>query len=229
MREVKVQGATAVREVSQAVTELDAIDDVDVIVVARGGGSFEDLLPFSDESLIRVIAQAKTPIVVAIGHEEDKPLVDYVADYRASTPTDAARKIVPDVLEEIRYVEQLRSRSRYIIESVISDLNSELATVRAKPALANPAVLIDQRISVNQRIRQMMFAQVQNIVSLQSADVKGIKSTLRALSPQATLDRGFGIVRDAAGHVVKSVQSITAGSRLRIKVADGDFEVTVSE
>ncbi len=110
VREVAVQGVNAVKQVSSALTELDAISDVEVIVIARGGGSFEDLLPFSDESLIRLISTLNTPIVAAIGHEQDRPLIDYVADYRASTPTDAARRIVPDVIQEIADLKPVRSK-----------------------------------------------------------------------------------------------------------------------
>ena len=229
IREVKVQGATAVKEVSQAVTELDAIEDIDVIVVARGGGSFEDLLPFSDESLIRVIAKAQTPIVVAIGHEEDRPLVDYVADYRASTPTDAARRIVPDVVEEIAYIKNIRMRARSLVTATIADLSHNLASVRAKPALANPTVLIDQRLVANSNVRNGIFTKVDNHISLAFSDVRGIKATLRALSPQGTLDRGFSIVRSASGKVVKSTSDIAAGENLRIKVADGDISVTTDK
>lgn len=228
VREVKVQGATAVKEVSQSLTELDAIDDIDVIVIARGGGSFEDLLPFSDESLIRLIARAETPIVVAIGHEEDRPLVDYVADYRASTPTDAARRIVPDVFEETAYINNALDRGRSLIDSFISEALYQIAAVRAKPALANPTVLIDQRINENSAIRAMLTAKVQNVIDVATTDVRGIKSTLRALSPQGTLDRGFAIMRDSGGAVIKSITDVSSGDKLRIKVSDGDITVEVT-
>ena len=229
IREVKVQGATAVREVSESLTELDAIDDIDVIVIARGGGSFEDLLPFSDESLVRLIAKAQTPVVVAIGHEEDRPLADYVADYRASTPTDAARKIVPDVLEETQYIRNLQIRSISLVNAKLADLQNALTATRAKPALANPTVLIDQRLSENTAIRNSLSTKVHNFIDLATAEVIGIKATLRALSPQGTLDRGFSIVRDANGKVIKSIEQIATSQQLRIKLADGEISVEVTD
>jgi exodeoxyribonuclease VII large subunit len=229
IREVKVQGATAVREVSDAITELDAIDDIDVIVVARGGGSFEDLLPFSDESLVRTISKAQTPIVVAIGHEEDRPLVDYVADYRASTPTDAANKIVPDVLEELAYINALRNQSFAIVTTTIARHGQELANVRAKPALANPSALIDQRLSTNQSLREQLHSKVSNRIQLGRAEIRGIQGTLRALSPQGTLDRGYAIVRDDNQNVIKGLGQIKPGEVLTIRISDGEFTARISE
>lgn len=229
IREVKVQGVTAVREVSEAVTELDAIDDIDVIVVARGGGSFEDLLPFSDESLIRTISNAQTPIVVAIGHEEDRPLVDYVADYRASTPTDAARKIVPDVLEELAYINALRNQAFAVVTTAIARKGQELATLRAKPALANPSVLIDQRLSVNKSLREQLHSRVSSRIQISAAEIRGIQGTLRALSPQGTLDRGYAIVRDANQNVIKALEQVKPGGVFTIRIADGEFSVRVSD
>ena len=229
VREVKVQGATAVREVTDAVTELDAIDDIDVIVVARGGGSFEDLLPFSDESLIRTISNAQTPIVVAIGHEEDRPLVDYVADYRASTPTDAARKIVPDVLEELAYINALRNQSFALVTTTLARRGQELATLRAKPALANPSVLIDQRLTTNESIREQLHSKITNRIQLGTAEIRGIQATLRALSPQGTLDRGYSIVRDANLKVIKTSSQVSSGEILTIRLSDGEISVQVSE
>ena len=225
VREVKVQGVTAVKEVSNSLTELDAIDDIDVIVIARGGGSFEDLLPFSDESLVRLIAKTSTPVVVAIGHEEDRPIVDFVADYRASTPTDAARRIVPDVLEEIESIRNLRIRGRSIMENLISEFAHQLAALRAKPALANPTALVDQRINENSALRSMIATKVFNRLAVASTDVRGIQATLRALSPQGTLERGFSIVRNTSGKIVKSITEISSGEKLRIRLSDGELEV----
>lgn len=229
IREVKVQGATAVREVSDAVTELDAIDDIDVIVVARGGGSFEDLLPFSDESLIRTISNAQTPIVVAIGHEEDRPLVDLVADYRASTPTDAARRIVPDVLEELAYINALRNQAFALVTTTIAKQGQELATLRAKPALANPSVLIDQRLGNNKALREQLHSKVLNRIQLGTAEIRGIQGTLRALSPQGTLDRGYAIVRDKNQNVVKTAKQVSSGEVLTIRLSDGEITVRVTD
>ena len=228
VREVKVQGATAVREVSQAITELDAIDDVDVIVVARGGGSFEDLLPFSDESLIRTIADAATPIVVAIGHEEDRPLVDYVADYRASTPTDAARRIVPDVVEELAYLEATRVNALALVKTAIANRGREIATLRARPALANPSVLIEQRISETGAVRNTLLMRVSNRVQLASAELSGVRATLAALSPSGTLERGFAIIRNQQDQVLKNSSEVTVGDELEVRLASGKLRVQVT-
>ena len=225
VREVKVQGVTAVREVSQAIRELDAIDDIDVIVVTRGGGSFEDLLPFSDESLLRVVAKAITPIVAAIGHEEDRPIIDYVADYRASTPTDAARRIVPDVEQEIAALTTARATMRQVVEQALRYREQQLAVLRSRPALANPAALIDQRLSENHALRTALATRIANKITLEAAHLRGAQSTLRALSPQGTLERGFAIVRTQDGQIVKSADSVKVGDELRVRFAAGDIEV----
>jgi exodeoxyribonuclease VII large subunit len=225
VREVAVQGLSAVRQVSEAIRELDAIDDIDVIVVTRGGGSFEDLLPFSDESMMRVVANAVTPIVAAIGHEEDRPIIDYVADYRASTPTDAARRIVPDVEQEIAALANARSTMRQIIEQALTFREQQLAVLRSRPALANPAALIDQRMVENAALRTALHSQVTHKITLEAAHLRGVQNTLRALSPQGTLERGFAIVRTSNGQIVKSSDSVTVDEALRIRFAQGEIDV----
>lgn len=227
VREVAVQGVNCVRQVSGALTELDAISDIDVIVIARGGGAFEDLLPFSDESLIRVVAGIDTPVVAAIGHEEDRPLIDYVADYRASTPTDAARKIVPDVLQEISDLRNARARLLAFVSAGISRLEQQLIITRSRPALASPASLITQRLNENSGIRAAIHLKVENFIALESAQLQGSKGTLRALSPQGTLERGFSIVRDSSNAIVKSASGVNPGDELRIKFADSDLVTRV--
>ena len=228
VREVAVQGVGAVRAISDALTELDAIDDIDVIVVARGGGAFEDLLTFSDESLIRVAASVDTPIVSAIGHEEDKPLFDLVADFRASTPTDAARSIVPDVQTELNWLRDSRTRNFQLVTQRITLLTQQLETVRSRPALANPTELIDARAADNQRIRHALFTTVENRIALEQARLKGQTTTLRALSPQGTLDRGYAIVRDTQGHVIRDTSTVNPGQEISIKVANGDISATTN-
>ena len=222
VREVAVQGVNCVRQVSAALTELDAIADIDVIVIARGGGSFEDLLPFSDESLIRVVASVSTPVVAAIGHEEDRPLIDYVADYRASTPTDAARRIVPDVLQELADLRNVRSKLQTLIVGNLARLEQQLALTKNRPALASPATLIDQRLKDNSGIRNAIFMQIANRLKLESAQLTGVSTTLRALSPQGTLERGFSIVRNAAGEILRSTISVSKDDEINIRFADGD-------
>ena len=229
VREVAVQGVNCVRQVSGALTELDAISDIDVIVIARGGGAFEDLLPFSDESLIRVVAGIDTPVVAAIGHEEDRPLIDYVADYRASTPTDAARKIVPDVLQEISDIRNARARIRSLISAGVAKLEQQLALTRSRPALASPATLITQRLNENAALRSTMHVKVKNFIELEGAHLNGTNATLRALSPQGTLERGFSIVRNASNQIIKSAANAKSGDELRIKFAEGELVTRVEE
>jgi exodeoxyribonuclease VII large subunit len=229
VREVAVQGVNCVRQVSGALTELDAISDIDVIVIARGGGAFEDLLPFSDESLIRVVAGIDTPVVAAIGHEEDRPLIDYVADYRASTPTDAARKIVPDVLQEISDIRNARARIQSLISAGVAKLEQQLALTRSRPALASPATLITQRLNENTALRSAMHLKVRSFVELESAHLNGTKATLRALSPQGTLERGFSIVRNEKNQIVKTAANAKAGELLRIKFAEGELKTRVEK
>jgi len=229
VREVAVQGVNCVRQVSGALTELDAISDIDVIVIARGGGAFEDLLPFSDESLIRVVAGIDTPVVAAIGHEEDRPLIDYVADYRASTPTDAARKIVPDVLQEISDIRNARARIQSLISAGVAKLEQQLALTRSRPALASPATLITQRLNENTALRSTMHVKVRNFIELEGAHLNGTNATLRALSPQGTLERGFSIVRNASNQIIKSAANAKSGDELRIKFAEGELVTRVEE
>jgi exodeoxyribonuclease VII large subunit len=226
IREVAVQGASAVRQVSDAITELDAIDDVDVIVVARGGGAFEDLLPFSDESLIRVVAQCVTPIVAAIGHEEDRPLIDYVADYRASTPTDAARRIVPDVVQELAELRNIRTRAWQIATTRLTLAEQALTSLRSRPALAHPSELIDQRMVDLTNSRTAIFNRVDSAVALEASKLAGFAATLRALSPQGTLERGYAIVRKS-GAIVREPSDVSANDQVTIRVAGGEIAATI--
>jgi len=229
VREVAVQGVNCVRQVSDALTELDAIPDIDVIVIARGGGAFEDLLPFSDESLIRVVAGIETPVVAAIGHEEDRPLLDYVADYRASTPTDAARKIVPDVLQEISDLRNAQTRLQFLVSAGITRLEQQLALTRSRPALASPATLISQRLTENAGLRSAIHVKVKNLIELETAHLSGAYATLRALSPQGTLERGFSIVRNSNNKIIKSSAEVSVGEELKVKFAEGDLVTRVEE
>src|SRR5690606_34871380 len=145
VRNVAVQGVHAVPQVVQAVRELDADPTVDVIIVARGGGSVEDRLPFSEEELVRTVAACTTPVVSAIGHEPHSPLLDLVADVRASTPTDAAKRIVPDVGEELTRVTQLRDRARWVVASLLEREEQGLAATRGRPSLAAPRRMVAER------------------------------------------------------------------------------------
>ena len=206
IREVAVQGSTAVPAIVEALAELNALPYVDVIVIARGGGSVEDLLPFSNERLIRAVVASRAPVVTAIGHEQDVPLVDLVADLRASTPTDAAKRVVPDVTEEREGIAQQRQRARRTIERRIAADRAEV--LRA---------VTTARRSVQRRIDHG------------HVDIEHLRARLTALSPASTLDRGYAVLRTADGHVVRDPRDVATGQSLDARVAQGSFTVTVED
>lgn len=228
IREVLVQGNAAVAAVSGAVAELDSITDVDVIVVARGGGSVEDLLPFSDESMIRAVADCRTPVVSAIGHEQDAPLLDYVADFRASTPTDAARHIVPDLGEEASKLVQLRSRALRAIDGALEHEQRRVSSWASHPALADPSARIDAQddlvVAVAVRSSRALLHHLQSA----SEATGSLKARLVTLSPAATLARGYAILETAAGDVVRDSAVVAPGDLLTARVSGGEFDVVVS-
>lgn len=227
IREVTVQGAAAVVEVSAALRELEEDSEVDVIIITRGGGSFEDLLPFSDESLVRLAAQCQTPIVSAIGHEKDSPLLDLVADYRASTPTDAAKRVVPDIAEESANIQKLRDRAFRALSSRIEFESNYIAQLRSRPVMKDPGafltILSDELNDLRQRSTRSFTA----TIDAERKELKAITAHLRSLSPQSTLDRGYSVVRDKAGNVVRDAKSLKKGDLLSIKVAKGETSATV--
>ncbi|GAA2806881.1 exodeoxyribonuclease VII large subunit [Kitasatospora paracochleata] len=227
VRNVLVQGPSAAAQVAAAVRELDAMPEVDVIVVARGGGSVEDLLPFSDEELIRTVAAAGTPVVSAIGHEPDQPLLDLVADLRASTPTDAAKRVVPDVGEELAKVHQLRDRARRYVVHRVEREQAGLAGVRSRPALAAPHRALAERgeevTALVERARRMLGHRLDHA----QTDLGHALARVVALSPLATLERGYAVLQRPDGTVVTDPQQALVGERLHARVAGGGLDVTV--
>jgi exodeoxyribonuclease VII large subunit len=227
IREVAVQGTSAVPQVSAAITELDADPRVEVIVVARGGGAVEDLLPFSNEMLVRAAAACRTPLVSAIGHETDTPLLDLVADYRASTPTDAARRIVPDVAEERARLEQARRRMRGAIAQRVSREQSGLDSLRSRPVLAAPESMVRTRAQEVLARRDAARRALDLALTRGSAQTQRLAAQVRALSPAATLGRGYAVVQRADGGVVRDPDEVTDGDRLRVRVARGELAAQV--
>jgi exodeoxyribonuclease VII large subunit len=229
VEQVAVQGPFAVAEVTDALRALDADADVDVIIVARGGGSIEDLLPFSDESLIRAVASCRTPVVSAIGHEQDVPLLDLVADVRASTPTDAARRVVPDIAEQLAVIAELRSRARRQLAGRIDRESAWLAGIRSRPVLANPSAELDRRneqvLSLAERARRCIAGGLERA----EADLAHTRARLVALSPAATLRRGYAIVQREDSTVVRSARDVTPAEPLLIRLAADQINVTVSD
>ena len=229
IREVAVQGAAAVVEVSEALRELESIEDVDVIIITRGGGSFEDLLPFSDESLVRLAASCETPIVSAIGHEKDSPLLDLVADYRASTPTDAAKRVVPDIEQEIADINKIRDRMyRRLVSTIDYELN-QIAQLRNRPVMKDPSVMVKVRVDELNALRDRSHRGFKALLEIEKKEIKGVIAHLRSLSPQSTMDRGYSVVQSEDGNIVRDATKLKAGAVLRIRAAKGEARASVLE
>jgi len=225
--EVAVQGPRAAGDVADAVRRLDADTDVDVIVIARGGGSVEDLLPFSEESLLRAVAAAGTPVVSAIGHEQDSPLLDLVADVRASTPTDAGRRVVPDVAEQVALVAGLRSRGRRALQARVDRELHGLARLLERPVLADPvgALLVRRELEVSGALGRARRATAHRL-DRASDELTGLRAQVAALSPAATLARGYAVVQDETGAVVRGPDDLEVGAAMRVRLADGQIAAT---
>ena len=229
IREVAVQGAAAVVEVSEALRELESIEDVDVIIITRGCGSFEDLLPFSDESLVRLAASCETPIVSAIGHEKDSPLLDLVADYRASTPTDAAKRVVPDIEQEIADINKIRDRIyRRLVSTIDYELN-QISQLRNRPVMKDPSVMVKVRVEELNALRDRSHRGFKALLDIEKKEIKGVIAHLRSLSPQSTMDRGYSVVQSDDGKIVRDATKLKAGTVLRIRAAKGEARASVLE
>jgi exodeoxyribonuclease VII large subunit len=225
IRTVSVQGPNTVPEVSAALRELDADRGVDVIVITRGGGSFEDLLPFSNETLVRAVAEAVTPVVSAIGHDIDTPLLDFVADLRASTPTDAAKRIVPDVLEQRAAVNQTRQRVFRALTSRVRSERSLLASLRSRPVMADPRAMITARRQELEALTDRARRRARANVHRAGDQINHLRAQVRALSPLSTLERGYAVVQHADGRIVMDRVDVDPDELLRVRVARGDFGV----
>ncbi|BBX95391.1 exodeoxyribonuclease 7 large subunit [Mycobacterium lacus] len=226
VRNAVVQGPNAVVQIVEALRELDRDEEVDVIVLARGGGSVEDLLPFSDETLCRAIAACRTPVVSAVGHEPDNPLCDLVADLRAATPTDAAKKVVPDAAAEQLLIDDLRRRSAQALRNWVSREQRALAQLRSRPALSDPLKMLTARAEEVHRARSALRRDITRLVTTETERVGHLTARLATLGPAATLARGYAIVQAAstAGQpmqVLRSVDEAPAGTTLRVRVSDG--------
>ena len=223
-----VQGANTVPEVIDALQRLDADPEVDVIIIARGGGSVEDLLPFSEEALQRAVAAAGTPVVSAIGHEPDSPVLDNVADLRAATPTDAAKRVVPSVAEERAIVAEARSRMAAALRGWVERERRGLDNIRSRPVMADPMTPIRARREEVERTRATMRREIVVMVERETRHVESLRARVSALGPSATLARGYSIVqvvpKDGSGpEVVTSYKQSPPGAQLRIRVGDGSI------
>jgi len=226
VEQTAVQGPFAVTEVTDALHRLDADPDVDVIVIARGGGSIEDLLPFSDESLVRAVAACRTPVVSAIGHEQDTPLLDYVADLRASTPTDAAKRVVPDVAEQLALIGQLRDRARRCVTGWLDRETSWLTSIRSRPALADPVREVERQSEQVAALVQRTRVSLDASLTRGGDDLAHVRARLLALSPASTLRRGYAIVQHADDGVVRGAKEVKPSEELTIRFETDQLAVT---
>jgi exodeoxyribonuclease VII large subunit len=222
-----VQGVNAASSVVEGLRRLDADPDVEVIVIARGGGSVEDLLPFSDEGLVRAVAACRTPVVSAVGHETDTTLVDHVADVRAATPTDAAHRVVPEIGEQRRLVDALRARARALVAARLEQQERWLESVRSRPVLASPDRLLHGReeevLAMRTRARRTVVHRLEGA----ERDLEHARARVAALSPAATLERGYAVVQRADGALVRDPAEVGDDEHLTVRVAGGRLPVRV--
>ena len=229
IREVAVQGQKCVTEVLQALEELQQDKDIQVIVIARGGGSVEDLLPFSDEKLVRTVAQCEIPIVSAIGHETDCPLLDFVADYRASTPTDAAMKIVPSFAEEKELIEKANTTLCTRIQMIMSKEKQLFENLANRPCLINPKNIIEkQEILIDQHIYALR-TQAQKCIQLQTQKIMSLDAKIQALSPKSTMQRGYSITTDSQGVIIKSLKQVNENQDINLHFYDGHTKAQIKK
>ena len=220
-----VQGDKAAAEIIKAIQALDADSEVDVIILTRGGGSFQDLLVFSDEQVVRAVANCKTPIVSAIGHENDRPLTDEVADFRASTPTDAAKNVVPDVVEERKKISMALERISLRVIGFVQNQLELLAGIRTRPIFANPFTIVDERSLNISQLMATLQSQTKNFLDKEQLQIAGLRGQVRALSPKLTLDRGYAVVRNLKDGVITDPNKVSKGEKLRVTLSGGDLGV----
>jgi len=228
MANVSVQGAECAPSVIEALKKMDADPEVEVIIITRGGGGFLDLVGFSDEALVRAVAACETPVISAIGHENDRPIIDDVSDLRASTPTDAAKRVVPDVVDERRKISDSLERMKSIIGSYLGHQVTLIQQIRQHPLLKDPHAYLIQRTDDLTRALGELRDDLDYKLDKQSTDLANKKNLLRSLSPQSTLDRGYAVVRDADGKVITDPKMAKSGTLLKLRVAKGDLDATAN-
>ncbi|MCH5642124.1 MULTISPECIES: exodeoxyribonuclease VII large subunit [unclassified Gordonia (in: high G+C Gram-positive bacteria)] len=234
IRDAPVQGPTAVAAILGQLSALDEHPDVEVIIIARGGGSVEDLLPFSDEALLRAVAACTTPVISAIGHEPDAPLLDLVADVRAATPTDAAKRVVPDVDAELAAIATLRRRSAHALRNWVRRETHIVEGLRARPVLARPHTLIDAEAAGVGDLRRALRRDIGRLIDMQDRRVDHLSAQLGTLGPAQTLARGYAVVQrtdvpaGSAPQIVTDATDMPPGAKLRIRVATGAARATVN-
>ncbi|SHJ72987.1 Exodeoxyribonuclease VII large subunit [Tessaracoccus bendigoensis DSM 12906] len=222
-----VQGIDSAASLMTALARLDADPEVDVIILARGGGSLEDLLSFSDEGLVRAVAAAKTPVVTAIGHERDTPIVDLVADLRASTPTDAARRVVPDHVEESAGLALARTRLNRAVDVLLTREEHAISALRSRPVMLDPTSAFSAHYERLTLFRHRLGSAVEHRLRAEEADLRAAVSSIRALSPKHTLERGYAVLVGPGHESVSSIADASVGERIRAYLADGELTLDV--
>ncbi len=226
---VAVQGPSAVSQIMDALAVLERDPGVDVIVLARGGGGVEDLLPFSDEGLCRAVFACRTPVISAIGHETDTPLIDFVADVRASTPTDAAKRAVPDLQDELHLISTARARLERAVTHLVDREQQRLDALRSRPVLANPTTMLDTRADQVRTLRDRAERTLRHRIERAGTELHHTLARLRALSPAATLERGYAIVQRADnGAVLRDPADASDGDAVRLRLAGGELAARVT-
>lgn len=226
-RHALVQGPRAGASVIEALSDLDEDPEVEVIIVARGGGSLEDLLPFSDEGVVRAVAETLTPVISAIGHERDVPLIDFVADLRASTPTDAGKRVVPDVAEETALIRDARHRLGHAVSAQLDAAQRRLDELRSRPVMVNPTSAFLAHYDRLDLLRHRLASAVERRLDDEQATLRARLGAIRALSPQATLERGYAVLVDEESRSVSSAGDAPAGARIKAYLADGELSLDV--
>ena len=223
VRHAVMQGSSSAQAVIEALGAMSSDADVDVIVIARGGGSVEDLLPFSDEALIRAVFACSTPVVSAIGHDVDTPILDLVADFRASTPTDAAKRIVPDVREELAGMAAMRGRALQAVQRLVAREDHHLAQLRSRPVLANPVTVVDAQQKVVRDALAQARRDVRHRLDREADAVGHQLARVRSLSPLATLERGYAVAQAPDGSVITALADVP--DEFGVRLSDGSVEV----
>lgn len=221
-----VQGDKAPAEIVMAMQQLDQMPDVEIIIIARGGGSFQDLLPFSDERLVRAAAALSKPVVSAIGHENDSPLLDLVADLRASTPTDAAKRVVPDVVEERKALSQLRDRLAFRVASFIDSQLQLIESITSRPVLKSPYGFVEYQEEQIGQLARRLSEILRFRVDRAETENTQLTARVRSLSPKLTMERGYAVVTGVDG---KQATGVKKGQQLRIQTAKQEISATADE
>lgn len=221
----KVQGEDAPASIIKALERLNKIDEVEVIIVARGGGSLEDLMAFNNENVARAIFYSPKPVVSAVGHETDFTIADFTASRRAPTPTGAAQTCAPDKFEMFRYLEIIKNKIKQSLFKKIDFDKKMLERLRTSYIFKNPYRLINAHLQDLDRLVEKLYRKIDEYFRSHKEKLKFLKTHLKVLSPLNILDRGYGIISNKATKgIIKSVNDIKPGDLLVIQVADGEFD-----